>query len=272
MEMKPLATEPPPASSLAVARLLDGNNPTQCGIMARKKQKRENKSAAASPAKRTTRRKQAPPAKRASPARFYRSIGDKGWHNSNYFTYSSSSPAFRRWLLAELGEQPLDILSIGCGNGELEAYLIGEGHRLTGLDPSHPMLKRAVRHGLTRPVGGDARALPFAAASFDIVIFPESIGHVPLPEVFAEARRVLKKRGALIVTTYASHVGVHSHYRKYRFADLAPAAEAAGLAVVVQRFLAAKRHSVEDAPTDAKATLLYFRATAGSAKSASRRA
>jgi ubiquinone/menaquinone biosynthesis C-methylase UbiE len=222
----------------------------ESGTMTRKKQKRKKKKSAASPAN------------RASPARFYRGIGAKGWNNSNYFTYSSSSPAFRRWLLAELGDKPRDILSIGCGNGELETYLIGEGHRLTGLDPAHPMLKRAVRAGLKRGVGGDARALPFAAASFDIVIFPESIGHVPLPEVFAEAKRVLKKRGALMVTTYASHVGVHSHYRKYRFADLAPAAEAAGLAVEAQRFLAAKRNSLEDAPSDAKATLLYFRASA----------
>jgi SAM-dependent methyltransferase len=232
--------------------------------MARKKTRKtatKQKKSAASPAKRGS------PAKRASPARFYSSIGAKGWNNSNYFTYSSSSPAFRRWLLAELGERPGEILSIGCGNGELETHLIGEGHRLTGLDSAHPMLKRAARNGLKRGVGGDARALPFAAASFDVVIFPESIGHVPLPEVFAETKRVLKKRGALIVTTYASHVGVHSHYRKYRLADLAAAAEAAGLTVETQRFLAAKRHSVEEAPSDAKATLLYFRASAGPAKS-----
>jgi SAM-dependent methyltransferase len=220
--------------------------------MARKKtsKKKPKKVAAKSP-------------KRASPARFYRSIGDRGWSNSNYFTYSSSSPAFRRWLVGELGERSRDILSVGCGNGELECYLIAEGHRVTGLDPAQPMLKRAARNGLKRGVGGDARALPFADASFDIVIFPESIGHVPLPEVFTEARRVLKKRGALIVTTYASHVGVHAHYRKYRFADLSPAAEAAGLAVAAQRFLAAKRYSVDDVPSDAKATLLYFRATVG---------
>ena len=227
--------------------------------MARKKKKAaaKKKKSAASTTKRT------------SPARFYRGIGDKGWRNSNYFTYSSSSPAFRAWLLAELGDKPRDILSIGCGNGELETYLIDEGHRLTGLDPAHPMLKRAARNGLKRGVGGDARALPFAAASFDIVIFPELIGHVPLPEVFAESKRVLKKRGALIVTTYASHVGVHSHYRKYGFADLAPAAEAAGLAVEAQRFLAAKRNSIDDAPSDAKATLLYFRASATATASAS---
>jgi ubiquinone/menaquinone biosynthesis C-methylase UbiE len=198
--------------------------------------------------------------KSASPARFYRSIGNKGWNKSDYFTYSSSSPAFRAWLLDELGDKPRDILSIGCGNGELETYLIGEGHRLTGLDPAQPMLKRAARSGLKRGVGGDARALPFTDACFDIVIFPESIGHVPLREVFAESRRVLKKRGALIVTTYASHVGVHPQYRKYRLAEMAAAAEGAGLTATAQRYLAAQRNSIDEAPNDAKATLLYFRA------------
>jgi SAM-dependent methyltransferase len=203
-----------------------------------------------------------------SPARFYRSIGDKGWKKSNYFTYSSSSPAFREWLLDELGDKPRDILSVGCGNGELETYLIGEGHRLTGLDPAQPMLKRAARLGMKRGVGGDARALPFAEASFDIVIFPESIGHVKLPEVFAESRRVLKKRGALIVTTYASHVGVHPQYRKYRLADMEAAAQDVGLAPTAQLYLAAKRNSIDEAPSDAKATLIYFRAAVVNGKAA----
>jgi SAM-dependent methyltransferase len=216
--------------------------------MARKKQKKKRKKSA------------------ATPARFYRSIGNKGWRNSNYFTYSSSSPAFRRWLADELGDKLRQILSIGCGNGELETYLVAEGHRLVGVDLSHPMLKRALRAGLERPVEADARFLPFAAASFDVVLFPESIGHVPLPEVFAEARRILKKRGALIATTYASHLGVHSHYRKYRFADFVAAASGAGFTIDAQRFLAAKVNSVADAPNDAKATLLYFKASVPVAK------
>lgn len=208
----------------------------------------------------------------ATPDRFYRRIGAKGWRESNYFTYSSSSPAFRRWLAVELAGKGLDVLSIGCGNGELESQLVASGYRVAGLDLSHPMLKRAARNGLDWPVEADARFLPFAAASFDVVIFPESIGHVPLPEVFAEARRVLRKGGKLIVTTYASHMGVHSHYRKYRFEDMAPAALDAGFAVAAQRFLAAKQNSVADAPTDAKATLLYFTASVAAGKSPRRAA
>lgn len=214
--------------------------------------------------------KKAKKKKAATPDRFYRRIGAKGWRESNYFTYSSSSPAFRRWLTAELADEGAAVLSIGCGNGELECHLVASGYRVAGLDLSHPMLKRAARNGLDWPVEADARFLPFAGASFDVVIFPESIGHVPLPEVFAEARRVLRKGGTLIVTTYAAHMGVHPHYRKYRFEEMAPAAVEAGFAVAAQRFLAAKQNSIADAPTDAKATLLYFKASAAPAKRARR--
>lgn len=217
----------------------------------------------ASPQKKKKRKKaanRAPEKTAPSSARFYRRIGAEGWSKSDYFTYSSSSPAFRRWLATELGGAPLRILSVGCGNGELESFLNAYGHRVTGIDLSHPMLRRALRSGVDHAVEADARALPFAAASFDLVVFPESIGHVPLDEAFAETRRALKRLGVLIVTTYASPMGVHPQYKKYRFGDLTRAAAGAGFDIEAQRFLAAKRNSVTDAPSDTKATLLYFKA------------
>ena len=231
--------------------------------MARKKtaqKKQRKKTAARKKSSAPPVKHKASPAKRVSSERFYRRIGADGWRNSNYFTYSSSSPAFRRWLATELGGGPLRILSIGCGNGELESFLNAYGHNVTGIDLSHPMLKRAARAGVDHAVEADARFLPFDAASFDLVLFPESIGHVPLPEVFAEAKRVLKRLGVLIVTTYATPMGVHPQYKKYRFADMTAAATDAGFGIEAQRYLAAKMNSVADAPSDAKATLLYFKA------------
>ncbi|HEV8016260.1 MAG TPA: class I SAM-dependent methyltransferase [Stellaceae bacterium] len=210
-------------------------------------------------------RKKSPQKKKksaATPARFYRRIGTRGWRDSNYFTYSSLSPAFRRWLAAELGKAPLDTLSIGCGNGELESELAAAGLRLTGVDLSHPMLKRAMRSGLDAAVEADANALPFAPRSFDAVIFPESIGHLSLAKVFAEAGRVLRPRGTLIVTTYSSHTGVHPKYRKYRLDEMAAALTEIGFAVEEQRYLAARPSAVADAPSDAKATLLYLKSRA----------
>jgi len=201
-----------------------------------------------------------------SSIKFYRRIGSKGWRQSDYFTYSSSSPAFRLWLARELGTRPARILSIGCGNGELEGSLAAYGHRLFGMDLSHPMLLRAARNGVDFPIEGDARYLPFAPASFDVVIYPESIGHLVLAEAFAEARRVLRPRGRVIVTTYASHMGAHPRFKRYRFDQMEEALTNTGFDVDEQRFLAAKRNSIADADSDAKSTLLYVKARAAAAK------
>ena len=51
------------------------------------------------------------------------------------------------------------------------------------------------KRGLTALVKAELHALPFRAASFDAVLFAESIGYLHLPTAFAEAARVLRKRG-----------------------------------------------------------------------------
>jgi len=190
--------------------------------------------------------------------KFYRRIGTQGWRESRYFTFSVRSPALRHWLAAQLPARSAALLSIGCGRGELEHHLSDLRHRVVGLDVSHQMLQSAQRRGLDRLVRADARALPFAAASFDVVIFPESIGHLALAEVFREAKRVLKERGRLLITTYASAVGVHPRYRKFAPADIADALGEAGFRLEERRFLKAKRNAVVEVPSDDGAELLYL--------------
>jgi SAM-dependent methyltransferase len=189
---------------------------------------------------------------------FYRRIGKHGWRESRYFTFSVRSPALRHWLAAQLPTRSAALLSIGCGRGELEHHLSDLRHRVVGLDVSHQMLESAQRRGLDRLVRADARALPFAAASFDVVIFPESIGHLALAEVFREAKRVLKERGRLLITTYASAVGVHPRYRKFAPEHIVDALGEAGFRLEERRFLKAKRNAVVEVPSDHGAELLYL--------------
>jgi len=190
--------------------------------------------------------------------KFYRRIGAHGWRDSRYFTFSVRSPALRHWLAAQLPARSAAVLSIGCGTGEVERHLSASRHRVVGLDVSYQMLRSAARRGLERLVQGDARSLPFAAASFDVVLFPESIGHLALADVLREAKRVLKERGRLLITTYASAVGVHPRYRKFAPDDIAQALDDAGFRLEEQRFLTAKRNAVVEVPSDDGAELLYF--------------
>ena len=189
--------------------------------------------------------------------RFFGRIGDHGWRESAYFTFSVRSPALRSWLAAQLPAKRLRILSVGCGSGELEQYLCEERHDVVGLDVSTPMLRRARKRGLTALVKAESHALPFRAASFDAVLFAESIGYLHLPTAFAEAARVLRKRGRLLITTYSGAVTRHAAYAEVGLADITAALATAGLRVAEHRFLAAKRTSVTAVPSDEGSTLLY---------------
>jgi len=199
------------------------------------------------------------PKEQKSPARskFYTRIGAQGWRQSGYDTFTYDSPFFRRWIATQLAAKRIEILSIGCGAGELEHELTASGHAVTGLDLSHPMLKRAARKGLDRLVQADARALPFAAARFDLVMIMESIGYLELDAVFKEARRVLRKRGRFLITSYGASVDAHTRYRKWTMADIAHHLANAGFRIDEQRFLDVKKRSVRDAPAEEQAGLLY---------------
>jgi ubiquinone/menaquinone biosynthesis C-methylase UbiE len=99
-----------------------------------------------------------------------------------------------------------DVLEVGCGSGAVSRALarwpaVG---RVVGLDPSAVLLERAQQlndaGGRLSFVEGDARALPFAAVSFDVIVLHTTLCHIPGPErVLAEAFRVCRSGGQLAV-------------------------------------------------------------------------
>jgi ubiquinone/menaquinone biosynthesis C-methylase UbiE len=99
-----------------------------------------------------------------------------------------------------------DVLDVGCGEGWLVRRLASAGARAVGLDPLASALERARRDSSSSPparyVEGTAQALAFPASSFDVVVFFNSLHHVPAESMDAalvEAARVLRSNGALYV-------------------------------------------------------------------------
>jgi ubiquinone/menaquinone biosynthesis C-methylase UbiE len=121
--------------------------------------------------------------------------------------------AWGRWpaedvvrAVARLGREGMRVLEVGCGAGAQLWYLDHEGHRPVGLDVAPAALDQArtrlAEEGAKVPlVRGDARALSFAAGSFDLVLDVETFAHVPAGgavPTWAEAGRVLAPGGRLL--------------------------------------------------------------------------
>jgi SAM-dependent methyltransferase len=92
-------------------------------------------------------------------------------------------------------------LEIGCGEGRVARDLAGRGHHVTGVDGAPTLLKAAAEaHAEGRYLLADAEALPFADASFDLVVAYNSLMDMrDMPAAVREAARVLTPTGKLCV-------------------------------------------------------------------------
>jgi ubiquinone/menaquinone biosynthesis C-methylase UbiE len=95
-------------------------------------------------------------------------------------------------------------LEVGCGTGAVARVLAAMPavREVIGIDPSPIFVEKARELGRNLPrltfQTADGRALPFADASFDLVVFHTTLCHIPDPEqALREARRVLRADGWL---------------------------------------------------------------------------
>lgn len=101
----------------------------------------------------------------------------------------------------------LSVLDVGCGGGLLSERFATIGCQVTGIDRSLPTLQAARDHaraaGLDiRYEEGDAQALHFADAQFDIVCCCDVLEHVDdVDRVVGEIARVLKPSGIFFFDT-----------------------------------------------------------------------
>jgi len=100
------------------------------------------------------------------------------------------------------------VLDVGCGTGVVAVTAARLGARVTGLDLTPALLERARENAKIAGVEiefreGDAENLPFADASFDVVV--SQFGHMfaPRPDVaIGEMLRVLKSGGTIAFATW----------------------------------------------------------------------
>lgn len=134
------------------------------------------------------------------------------------------------------------VLDLGCGTGHNLARLLKAGYRAVGVE------RLDVDFAANRDLAGaclirsSVETLPLADATFDAVLLLDVIEHVDDRVVLAEATRVLRPGGVIILTVPAlpglwSYRDVSAgHRRRYTFAGLRRAIQDAGLDVVELRY------------------------------------
>jgi SAM-dependent methyltransferase len=105
------------------------------------------------------------------------------------------------------------VLEIGPGTGLQSRHVapqLGADGQLVVVDVQQQMLEHVMARAAARPIGnitpyrGDARALPFADATFDAAYLVTVLGEIPgRLAALMELRRVLKPGGRLVIGEFA---------------------------------------------------------------------
>ncbi len=116
-------------------------------------------------------------------------------------------PPARALVAAVAPSKDARVLDIGCGTGAVSRAVraaAGPDTRLVAIEPSHDMLLAARRAGVAATVLGLLPHLPFAGASFDVILSAFVLTHVDDADVaLADMARVLRPGGIIGLSAWA---------------------------------------------------------------------
>jgi SAM-dependent methyltransferase len=131
------------------------------------------------------------------------------WMDGNYDYFSRFMESSAVQFLDRLNVRPdSSLLDVACGSGQLALVAARRGAKVTGVDiATNSVLaarERAAAEGLdVRFDEGDAEALPYADASFDVVATIFGAMFAPRPELVAgELVRVCRRSGTIAMANW----------------------------------------------------------------------
>jgi SAM-dependent methyltransferase len=172
----------------------------------------------------------------------YDRVADK--YEARFVDELDGKPRDRELLLAFAGAVEDPVADLGCGPGQIGAFVRSRGRRVLGVDLSPRMAQLASRR-LTGAAAGDLRALPLSDGSAGGLLAFYCLIHLPRADVhraFAEFRRVLRPGGRVLLAAQEGTDDIEREEyldepvpmiaRFFELEDLKAGAHAAGLEVV----------------------------------------
>ena len=145
----------------------------------------------------------APVRPRNDPAQ-YEDLRDEWWKPRGAFAMLHWIAAARATLIPPATQPHAILVDVGCGAGLLAPHIAHLGYAHIGVDVVHASTTIARQRGVTVIVG-DASALPLDDECADVVVAGEILEHVTdLDRVLAEATRILRPGGTLVIDTIAA--------------------------------------------------------------------
>jgi len=109
-------------------------------------------------------------------------------------------------LLETISLKDKIVVDVGCGDGVLVRLMAGQGAHVAGLEVNLAQLAKARAAPSVADetyIEGVAQALPMNTASVDVVVFSNSLHHVPVEDqarALSEAARVLSLGGTIFIS------------------------------------------------------------------------
>jgi SAM-dependent methyltransferase len=143
----------------------------------------------------------------ADPFARFKAAQREAWASFVPVEVTTTPPAAELVKFAGVGEEQ-KVLDVACGTGVVAVTAARRGAKVSGLDLTPALVERARKNASIAGVEidfveGDAEALPYPDASFDVVL--SQFGHIfaPRPAVaLKEMLRVLKPRGRIAFSTW----------------------------------------------------------------------
>ena len=151
-----------------------------------------------------------------------------------HFWYKARKFQLSKWF-GSLSSTPLKVLDLGSATGGNTLLILSLGHLVSSLEFSEVGVRIQKSKGIAVNQG-DARDIPYAESSFDVVICLDVLEHIQEDKlVMLEIYRVLRRNGVFLISVpedpklWSRHDEAVNHVRRYERNQLLDLVSSAGL-------------------------------------------